>query len=278
MKKHFFRLMVLTSIVALTLSACRKNEEADNDTTAGEANAEAERVYDDVDRSISEAACMSKYLDNTGGNIINTTCPTITIDHPDSTTWPKTVTIDFGSTNCTGWGNIPRRGKIISVFTGKFRSPGTVITTTFDNYYVNDNHVEGTKTITNLGTNGAGNLYYSVVVSNAKITRTDGSFMTWNSTRTREWTQGSNTIGNTTDDVFLITGSGSGTNFAGNAFAVNITSPLQVQRGCKWIESGVIEITPANKPMRTIDFGNGQCDNQATMTIKNKTFNITLKG
>lgn len=278
MKKHFLKLMLVTVVAALAISSCRKDESADSDITAPEANAEAERIYNDVDVNVSEVACMSKFLDNPGGISTNTICPTITIDHPDSTTWPKTVTIDFGTTNCTGWGNLPRRGKIIAVFTGKYRTPGTVITITFQDYYVNDNHVEGTKTITNMGTNGAGNLYYSVVVSNAKITRTDGSFMTWNSTRTREWTQGSNTIGNTTDDIFMITGNGSGTNFAGMAFTMDITSALQVQRGCKWIVAGTIEINPANKPTRIIDFGNGNCDNQATVTIKGHTHTITLKG
>jgi hypothetical protein len=47
--------------------------------------------------------------------------------------------------------------------------------------------------------------------------------------------------------------------------------------GCrKHFTQGVLEHTPSGKAMRTIDYGNGACDDQATVTINGNTYTITL--
>ena len=89
---------------------------------------------------------------------------------------------------------------------------------------------------------------------------------------------GESTIGlfKWTDDVYSITGTASGTGFDGTAFTSNITNPLIVALNCHWIEKGTIVFTPSGKLPRTIDFGNGDCDANATITIAGATFNIVL--
>jgi hypothetical protein len=78
------------------------------------------------------------------------------------------------------------------------------------------------------------------------------------------------------DDVYLIEGSTTGTSARGSSYSAVITTPLRKANACPWIESGVVTITPRNKKTRTIDFGDGTCDNKATVTIEGKVYNITL--
>jgi hypothetical protein len=46
-----------------------------------------------------------------------------------------------------------------------------------------------------------------------------------------------------------------------------MTSALIVALNCRWIEKGTIEFKPGGKLTRMVDYGNGNCDNKATVTI-----------
>ena len=102
---------------------------------------------------------------------------------------------------------------------------------------------------------------------------------TYTSTRTREWVVGENTSGilGWFDDVYKVSINSSGTNFNGASFTSKTTKPLQISLVCPWIEAGTIEFTPSGKLTRTIDYGNGDCDNKATVTIAGVSFPITLR-
>ena len=65
------------------------------------------------------------------------------------------------------------------------------------------------------------------------------------------------------DDVYLILGNASRTSASGNTFTANITSPLKRALNCRWFEGETFEFAPSGKPTRTVDFGNGTCDDQA---------------
>jgi hypothetical protein len=151
---------------------------------------------------------------------------------------------------------------------------GTVITTTPDGYYVNDKHVEGTKTVTNNGNNVSGHLTWSVVVSNGKITWPNGDVATRSSTRTREMVGGQSTV-NIWDDAYDITGSASGINRHSKAFTATIGTPLHTEMTCGYIMSGTITHVTTNRTA-VIDFGNGTCDNVATVSCNGHTKTINL--
>ena len=135
--------------------------------------------------------------------------------------------------------------------------------------------ITGTKTITNNGSNTEGHLNFSITV-NGHLINTKGETMDWSSVRNREWISGINTPLNFGDDEYVITGSASGTNFEGNSFTVNITHGLHVEH-CAYITEGSFDLTPTGKPTRTLDYGNGDCDANATLTVNGKTFNIILR-
>jgi hypothetical protein len=279
MKKLFFPLIGTVIVIAFSIaySGCKKDKQ-DKDTKAAENNAYAENVFADIFKQIKEQASTDTNVARYAQKSDKTGCATLTVSPIGYGIWPKTLTIDFGTTNCQGTDSNWRRGKIICVFSHYYQDSLTTINVSLDNYYFNDNHVTGTKTITNLGhighTNGTNNLKFSVVVSNATITKPEGT-ISWNSTRTNEWIVGEGTP-YILDDVYMITGAANGTDVNGNTFTVNITTALKVAVSCRWIESGILEITPQGLPTRTVDYGSGDCDNQATVTINGYTFNIVL--
>lgn len=271
MKKLFYICFII-SIVGLTgfsLNSCRKAEREELKEISSE-NSLAEGIFDDVFRQV----------DNSYDGIVNysksaSSGATVTILPNDSITYPKTLTIDFGD-GVTDARAVTRKGKIIAVFSGHYKDSGTIITVSLENYYRDQYQVTGSKTIVNKGVNANGNLEYSVDVINASITSDEGT-ISWDSKRTREWTAGYSTPWpKFWDDEYLISGTASGTSMKGKKFDIKISEPLLVKFDCKWISSGKIEITPAGADPRIIDFGNGDCDEEATLTIRNKTYNITL--
>ena len=89
--------------------------------------------------------------------------------------------------------------------------------------------------------------------------------------------QGANTPA-VAEDIYNITGSASGTDANGNAFSVAITKALTIDFSCQYhLTAGTIQITPTGKATRVIDYGNGACDDDATLTIGNRTINFKIK-
>ncbi len=275
MKKLLFHIFTFAAIVLFTFASCRKNDKVtdeDNDIEAAEDNAYAEDVFGDVYKIMDEAAReQNGFYKNEQSETGTLSCAIITAD---TTANPRKLTIDFGN-GCVGKDGRTRTGKIIITFTGRYRTQGTVITHTFDNYTVNGNKVAGVKTVTNLGNNSRNNLVFKIEVKGAEITTSNG-IISWESTREREWIAGQNTAA-VTDDEYSITGSAKGTNRKGRKFDITITDPLHIKLNCKWITDGKLEVKPEGKLKRTVDYGNGNCDNDATVSIAGKTYNFKMK-
>lgn len=275
--KKMITYFMVAATVGILFTSCRrdKDEMFDKDTTGASDNALAEGTFKDVKNIADEASggSLSSYFPNNVSTerAVLSTCATITHDTLSS---PRTLTIDFGTTNCLCNDGRYRRGVINVSYNGQYRDSASVHTITFTDYFVNDNQVLGTKTVTNLGHNSSGNLNYSVVV-NGTIIKAGGGTITWTSTRNREWITGESTP-TWFDDIYHITGSASGTSAAGNSFTAVITAPLRVEVGCHHLTAGKLTLTPSGKPTRFVDFGTGACDNQATVTINGNTYNITL--
>ncbi len=269
-------LIILCSIgIIFSINSCKKSK-LNKQTTTTMDNGTAENMFADVFKVVNDAAQNTGEVNKTSVSGSSGLCwDTITIDRPfPDTTFPKTIIIDFGTIGNYCTDGRTRKGKIVAVFTGRYRNAGTVITVTPQNYYVNGHKVEGSKTITNKG-NATGNFIYTVVVD-GKVTTSAGDVIIWKSTRTNEWIEGDTTFFNICDDVYSITGSANGTNREGRDFTVNITSPLIKQICCKWIKKGTIEIIPEDLATRTVDFGDGACDDIITVKIKKRTYTIYL--
>lgn len=284
MKKTFNHGLIMLGIITLTFAACKKDKQNTDDvadTIAVDENAQGDETFIDVFSDISTYSVindanftseantgLSKYV-----TLAESDEPSITISSKDKN-WPKTVTFDFR--NGINKNNIIKKGKIIAVYSQRFKTEGATVTLTFENYYVNDTKIEGTKTITNLGKNAAGNYTFSVVVSKSKINDKRGTF-TYEATRNIEWIKGEETPFIILDDEYAITGSSTGTNSKGFTFTTNITTPLIKKISYPYIIKGVIEIKPSNRLLRILNYGNGELDAKATLTIGGITKDIWLR-
>jgi len=271
---RFFCGLLILSAAVFFLPGCKKDtsKKTDNVTWASD-NALAEGAYGDVkdwsDKAMANAKLKSTSLDT----VYMGTCVLATLD---MSALPVKLTIDFGPADCKCDDNNYRRGKMFVTFTGDYWVAGTVITYTFDNYFVNDNQVLGTKTITNNGRNASNNLNWSMVVAGQIIKANNGGTVYWNSSTNLEWLSGETTPWVWWDDVYQMTGSENGTGTDGKTFTVTITVPLKKKLNCKWLESGTLEILPQGNPLITVDFGDGTCDNQATATVNGTVYPITM--
>jgi hypothetical protein len=191
-------------------------------------------------------------------------CPVRTVERPEDGKWPKTVTLDFGEGCEDKMGNI-RKGKIIITVNGLLREEGSSRTMTFEDYYVNDNKIEGVKTITNAGRED-GFIVFNVELSDGRIIRADGIVIERSALKTRTWIEGEDTR-MARDDVFVINGTVNKVNKDGVNIVKTITDLVRA-RDCRWPLSGTVEITTDDdRPVAVIDYGEGECDRFATVTI-----------
>ncbi len=258
---------IFALLLVFVMSACKRTESSlgFNDDMSGD-NSRAEFVSDDAE-NIGNAAMMGQSGFRVEDNFIGQ-CASVFND-----TINNIVTIDFGTVNCVGADGRTRRGKIIINYTGHYFETGSIKNFSFQDFYVNDNHVEGTRVVTNEGLNAAGHFHWTIV-SGITITKTDGIVLTWNRTGEREMLAGQGTD-SVWDDQYSITGIAIGTR-NGNNYSAEITSPLIRSMSCHYINSGVILIIPASHAPVTIDFGNGTCDAQATVTSNGHSHTVTL--
>jgi hypothetical protein len=189
--------------------------------------------------------------------------------------FPKTVTIDFGA-GCMGKDGKMRSGKIVTIFTGPIFVPGSKTSTTFINYKVDSFEVEGTHTVENTSTSN--NFAWEIKVIDGKISNTqNGNWTKWNSVRDYKQTQGNGTPFYALDNVFEITGNSQGSRSNGNSWTSVITQPVIRKTTCAWRVKGEITFTRNSNPNAAVlDYGDGTCDNKATVTINGVIYNITL--
>ena len=247
-----------------------------------EADVEAEAIYDGI---FDDAMGVNAEVGLGGTGIFGrlTACPTVTVTRPNAPApFPVRVVLDFG-TGCVARDGHFRKGKIIHVYTNRMTNPNAVVETAFDGFYFDSIKVEGTYRIQNTTTLTSGP-QYKINVNNGKLTRPNGNFTAWNSEKVRTQIEGVLTPLLPADDVFKLTGASRGSNRRDTtviAWNANILEPLIRNNNCRWIVKGTVRLVRENtntgdRWAGLINYGNGNCDNAATVTINGVTYNITL--
>ncbi len=282
-KRIFYTLSIVLVCSALFYS-CEKDEPAEKiseeDVTVAEDDALADALFSDIWEAVDQAVqIVDDQLYNArlkSQEVVTDSCPAITVDHPDTITWPKVITIDYGDTDCVGFYGNTRRGRIVITITGRYRMVGSQKTVTLVDYYINDIHIEGTKTITNNGRNENKNLTFTVELVEGKVTTPDEVVIEREFTRIREWVAGEETP-NHWDDIYFITGNTWGVNFKGKSYTRTILTPLEWAASCRFIKSGSVELVVGDRSPVVLDYGEGECDNEATLIKDGETKTILLR-
>jgi len=266
---------ILFFLFLLILAGCQKDattittpQPGDNNSSEGSVII-GDRTFDGLNGLANGYFAASGLKSDTLG-----TCPAISATV--TTSFPIVVTCDWG-TGCTSTEDgITRSGKITVSLSGLMNVVNSVATFSFIDFVNNGNKITGTHRITYKGLNAGNNWPRYEVFTEAKIEFPDKKFITYRATYIRLQSEGSATPLILSDDVWRIEGSSSGTTREGIAWTASYPSALVKKVSCKWFSSGSVLITPQGELARTINFGDGTCDNKATLTIGDKTTNIEL--
>ncbi len=282
MKAYTTSTLMLAATLMLTLSySCKKDREVPYEdlpeATAVESsddNATSDamytQVYTVVHTEVSNVEDQSFKTDVAAGPSPDPSPQKIT--EMDSTNklnkYVKKMTIDYG-TNGSIWNGRVRKGKIIIEKQGKIGAKGTTTTVKFENFYIDNNRLEGIVTLTN---NGFSTGFYSFNfdVAGAKIHSASGDSSSWETHRSMDVYLSSGSI------KTLMRGSSSGVNRKGLAYTVTTTEDLLTEYGCAYVKQGGLKISSTGKPDINIDFGDGTCDNKATITVNGIKYKKTL--
>jgi hypothetical protein len=268
-------LFLITAIGAVTIfSSCKKDDAAG--TTDSEAvveqtfqlsndNATADQFVEMDNDLLFESGqdrnlLGGRFVPQPGGPDNLIPCASITVTPASG--FPKTIRITFDTT-CTAPGGIVRSGVVQIVISDSIRRPGATAVMTFENYYVNRFRREGVITWTNTSIPPVRS--WRREVDNGKITAPNGAFWLHESIKSITQTAGSSTH-QIHDDVFSISGNGSITNPAGITRTATIIEPLQKKVACHNIDKGKVKFQGPHH-FAILNFGDGTCDNLATISI-----------
>jgi len=288
-------MIVLMAVISLVLGSCKKsdvaNVTASNDSkaaTLSDSSTVAENVYYDVlnnafvgysDNASSMGVSQSgkTTILSTGTEGIGTghlSCAIYTISDTVHGQYPKTLTLDFG-TGCASIDGIIRTGKLIYTFSGPLFTPGTTVTVSFNQYTVNGYGIQGTYAITNNSTQSG--VSFTTLVTNGILTCPDATNFHYSHNKTYTQTAGASTPFDISDDVYAISGNSAFSSSDGSSLVLNITTPLVRNFTCLNITQGVVAFVYNQGISGTIDFGDGTCDNTATLKVGSITKTITLR-
>jgi len=287
------KLIALAAVISL--ASCKKD--VTTSTTSNESSAAnlsdsstaAENMYYDVlnnafvgfsdNASVWNASNMHTGKTTTLGtgsvNSTNLGCAIYTLDDTVPGEYPKTLTLDFGS-GCTSADGILRKGKITYLFSGPLLVPGVTATVTFNQYVVNGFGLQGAYKITNNSSDQVG-ISFTTLVTNGIITYPNATNYHYSHNKTFVMTAGSATPFDITDDVYSVTGNSSFSAPDGSSIVFNVTTPLVRAVSCHNISKGVVSFNYDQAVTGTIDFGDGTCDNLATVTVGNIHRTILLR-
>ncbi|HEX3168836.1 MAG TPA: hypothetical protein VHQ93_21360 [Chitinophagaceae bacterium] len=302
------RLAALVFVSLIMFGSCQKESSPDatsqeefTSQASSEADAESDDIFNEVfDNVLGVNADVGfggtgvfgqMNPGSSGGTARLTACPDVTVIHLSGNLdpFPVKIIMDFG-TGCTGRDGRTRSGKIITVYTDRLFVFGATATTEFDNFTIDSIKVQGRHVILNQGEaiSTSPTLCirhkWKVTITNAKLSKPNGNYTEWNSTKTISQLEGTCTPWIHLDDIYKIEGGANGKVKRGDlliAWNSEITTPLVKNFSCRWLVKGIIRIArinlTTNSPwVATINYGTGDCDNKAVVTINGVAHNITL--
>lgn len=197
---------------------------------------------------------------------------------PSKDVYPHTKTIDYGTGFSNGIGTKKSGKIIITYFDSKADANGKYAVTTYDNYYVNGAHIEGSVQVNKIK-NGTGKQVYLHLIDK-KITDANGNIKDfkcnaqWN---VIDWQGGSK-------NAYQITEHSTGKQTVNGTEGSFVTdtdngNPIIKPFDCKRVQGILnfkINLGKGNKLDEVLDYGNGVCDNIVTLTINGASKEVTL--
>lgn len=211
---------------------------------------------------------VQNYSDSVEANGRVASCAQAQLDTTENT---FTLTLDFGE-GCTGPLGVTRTGVLIYSLSLADET-GFDFTTTFQNYTVQGYALNGTIATGNISFDQeAGTISYDYSITDGDVTNPEGRTLTIN--QDYRYVFDFNTF------EILADGITSGT-LDGESFTHDVTTPLVLKAACNQQEKvvpveGVVDFTWGSRPTVQIDYGDGTCDTEATVSLGGLSQTITL--
>jgi hypothetical protein len=185
----------------------------------------------------------------------------------------REVTVDFGTEGCMVHGHL-LKGQIVFSYTRDLEAQQVLITYNLVDFFLDAKNILASKTVLKELSNDNGNPQFTHTLD-LTVIWPNGAQASREGVKIREWVEGFGS-GVFSDNVFEITGDWSTTFVNGNTHAYEVLIPLRREVICYYFVSGSVAVQRTNFG-GTFDYGNGDCDNQASFTFNNGTIiDITL--
>ncbi|MFV5698580.1 hypothetical protein ACM55H_09450 [Flavobacterium sp. ZT3R17] len=285
MKKKILLFGIILSILAVTSCSQDSNSTTAEATVTSNDVASTQKMDNAIDDisliadnqyEVSEGSTTGKITEN-----YHSLLPSCAIvSDLGSTISVRVLTITFGTeTSACIFRGHSLKGQIILTRTIGTTFP-KIMTVTYNNFYINDNKLEGVSTWKRemLGSGTTLHPKTTFTMTGMKLTTSTGIY-TRNGDRIREMTAGFSTRLSPTDDVYSTFGTFTTTHPNGAIFTslIESTTPLVHKTACSLIPvpmpfpvSGIVKLSK-NSHYATIDYGTGDCDNLAMLSIDGGT-------
>jgi hypothetical protein len=205
-----------------------------------------------------------RYKDGTG--------PAVTVD-PTGWSYPKTITVDYADGIELVNGRIIS-GKIIIDVSDRPLKDGATREITYESFYVDSVHIEGGVTRTFAGSDSTERVFSSE--SNLTLTFPDSTVLYRTSERTRTLVDGFETLFRHSDDLIMIEGFVNYETSNDITFSKTIVNPITKTGACRFIIEGTVSFSRNGEEFAQLDYGDGTCDDVATITKDGETRQITI--
>lgn len=272
-------------VLVLTFTACSNNDADEQETESQDysevaLSSEIDRASDSMD-DIAIRVYEDQEDVEIGGvtNEIDSAVRTVN-DFPDCVTitvvietLAREITIDFGTDGCIINGNM-LKGKMILSYERNPEAHQVAISKTLEGFYFNDKNIIGGKTIVKVLSNENGNPQFTKT-TDITVIWPNGLQASRNGVKVREWIEGFGS-GVWSDNVFEVRGNWTSTFVNGNTHSYEVVIPLRREVICHYFVSGSVDVERTNFS-GTFDYGEGDCDNEATFTFdEGSVIDITL--
>lgn len=270
MKNNFLLLSVFTLILFSFISCTKEDSLSATDNTPVIASVSIDLI-NELDVKTGNQISFENLTAKKTGKSATTSCAIITMD-PVTTTFPKTFYVDFG-TGCSTNG-ITRKGKLKITFSNFVTETGSTMTVERIDYYVNGNKVEGKIEYKNT-TVTSNNPQWTRTVTDGIFTNTKGEIYQNSGSHTIKQTAGVSTL-TLDDNVYeMIEGTHTVTKQNGAKITLTVLESLVKNYSCDYVSKGKLKV---ESPLLNgiIDYGNGDCHNNATYTQNGIVFPFTM--
>ncbi|BAO76217.1 hypothetical protein [Winogradskyella sp. PG-2] len=265
-------------VLGLIFTSCSSNNEATEtesqleDTLEVQRSAEIDQidsvlgdlvieVYENEESSLTDRDSQARDIPE---------CVTITVVAQQGY---RQVSVDFGPEGCIVRGHLIK-GQIVFDYTRDPEAQQIMINYSLVDFYIDAKHLIGSRSILKELSNENGNPQFTHDLS-ITVVWPNGVQASREGTKIREWIEGFGS-GFFSDNIFEITGDWTAIFVNGNTHSYEVLTPLRRVVICTYFVSGTFNVLRTNFG-GIFDYGNGECDNQASFTSNNgQEIEITL--